>query len=411
MTRILDRETWILLALGLVLRLGYGGYVLSRGISIPSMDEYETIAVNLLDQGRYAGLPEKPTPTAAREPAYPLFIASLYLFFGRVPFAVIAAQAVLSLATCLLIRAVAADLFGGLAGRLALAISAFYPYFVFYCGFFYRETFLTFAAAGLVFLMGRLLKKPSPALACAAGLASGLCAATLSTFLFISAAIALWFVWTFRSKPRAGALIASFLAGAALFPGLWIARNFAVFHRFIPGSTLGGFNLYTALIVPEEARGTDQEIVYERADPHWSRILGMSALMADDGSQQAEFLKVAGERVKDHPRRYLAHAGKQALKLWRFYPYERRYQHSYALIKTLSLLSDGWLIPVGLIGLFLFWRRSPLVPFFAVLLFSATATYALISAIVRYRLPLMVPLIVLSSGALAERLGRLRAGR
>jgi glycosyltransferase involved in cell wall biosynthesis len=66
--------------------------------------------------------------------------------------------------------------------------------------------------------------------------------------------------------------MAVFLAAFAVLPGAWTARNYARFGRFLPGSTLGGFNLYTAMVVPEEYRGTDREYEFESRDPHWRTI-------------------------------------------------------------------------------------------------------------------------------------------
>lgn len=401
MTVKIDRLGVGLLALGLALRLGYAAYAYKTGLTLPANDGYEAIALNLVEHGRYAGLSGRPEPTAAREPVLPLLIAGLYSVFGRAPFAVLAAQALLNTAACALLSAAAGALFGPLAARIALALSVAYPYFIFYTGYFYRESVLSLAVALLVFLAERMTRGPSPRSAALAGLAAGLCAVTLSTYLAVCAALAVWSALYFRRRARGAALWGAFIAGMALLPGLWIGRNFLVFHRFIPGSTLGGFNLYTALVVPEEHRGTPQEWVYERNDPHWDRLHGMSSLYSDDGSQQEAFLKASRERIAKDPGAYLVHVAKQARKLWRPYPYERKYQHDYSLIKAASLLSDGWMIPLGLLGFFLYWRSSPVLAAYATVLVSATAGFSLVSAIVRYRLPLMIPMMILSSAVLA----------
>jgi hypothetical protein len=388
----------------LVLRAGYCGYVYSRHISISSMDEYETIAINLVDHGRYDGLKDKPGPTAAREPAFPLFIAGIYEVVGKHPAAILLAHCLLNLLTCLLMAAMARDLFGPIAGDIVLAMGVFYPYFIFYTGYFYRETLLCFVLSCFFYATTRLVRDPRPGSAGAAGLCAGLCAVTLSTFFGVCLALCLWALAWFWRRSNGLVLAAAFFSAMAVLPALWVGRNLAVFHRLIPGSTLGGYNLYTALVVPEEFRGTDQEGVYEAKDSRWSTIVAMSPLMSDDGSQQAAFIEASKSYIKAHPGYYLRHVGRQAVKLWRFYPYPRKYSHSYVWIKTLSLLSDGWIIPLGLWGLFLFWKRSPQVPLFAVVIGSATGVYALVSAIVRYRLPLMIPLMILAAGVLSERL-------
>lgn len=400
----LSKGLWAILLIGLAVRVGYGTHVIRAGVSKPSMDEYETIARQLVDHGRYAFAGK---PTAAREPAYPLFIAGLYLLFGQHPLLVVLAQSLLGLWTCLLIRALAARLFGTRAGDAAFVVSLLYPYFIFYTGYFYRETFLCWVVALALYLLSLMLERPDPKRAAAAGLVTGLCAATLSSWIPVCGMVGVWAIWRAAQGGLPKKSLIVFLGCAALLPSLWILRNVVVFHRLIPGSTLGGFNFYTALIVPEEYRGTAREYEFEKADPHWRRLMDMSDIMVDDGSQQAAFFAHAVEWIKAHPGAYLLHCGRQAVKLWRLYPYPRNYQHSFGLIKTLSLLSDGWIIPLGFLGLFLH-RRKPEVVLFAVLIAAGTLTYAAFSAIVRYRLPLMIPLIIVCAPALVGAVDRWR---
>ena len=348
-------------------------------------------------------------PTAAREPGFPFFIAAVYLVCGVHPFAVLIAQCLLGAATCGLVGLLARRLAGERAGLIAAALAAFYPYGVYYCAFFLRETLVCFLFSAALLLLLRFLDEPRPAAALAAGLVSGLCAVTFSSWLLITGALALAAAGLALRRARLAAAL--LLAAWALFPGAWTLRNYAVFGRFIPGSTLAGFNFYTALIVPEDLRGTPREIEIEQADPKWSAAQAMLPYyLMDDGRQQEAFMRAAKEHIKDHPGQYLAHVARQAAKLWRFYPYPRQYPHSYRLIKAASLLSDGWLIPLGLLGLFLFWRRSADARLYAAVLLLGTGVYALVSAIVRYRLPMMLPLIALSAAVLAEawerRLGR-----
>lgn len=393
----LPRALGLALLLGLGLRAGYSSYVIVKGVSIPYMDEYETIARRLVESGRYEWKPG--VPTAAREPGFPFFIAGLYAVFGFRPLAVTLAMSVLGALTALLLRAVGARLFGEDAGDWTFLLALFYPYFIFYTGYFYRETLLCFLLAAALFALSRLERSPSTRAAAWAGGLIGLCAVSFSSLLPSCALLALYAAWRIRRRAARGAAVLLLLA--ALPSALWTARNHAVFGRLIPGATLGGFNFYTYLIVPDDARGLPRENEIKFADPTWRRIDSMGSLMEDDGSQQAAYMAAAREWIKAHPGEYARRTVRQALKLWRPYPYRRQYQHSYALIVLLSLLSDGWLIPLGVWAL---WRRrdaGPETRYFALLLLSATGVYSLLAAIVRYRLPLMVPLLVCAGAGLA----------
>lgn len=385
------------LVLGFGLRAGYSSYVILKGVSVPYMDHYESVAKRLVESGRYEWAPNR--PTAAREPGFPLFIAALYAVFGFQPLAVTLAFSALGVLTALLLRAAAAKTFGEDAGDWALLLALFYPYFVFYTGYFYRETLLCFLLSAVFYALVRLEEKPGLERAAAAGALIGASAVSFSSLLPSCALLALYAAWRQARRARRAALLLLLLA--ALPSALWTARNHAVFGRFIPGSTLGGFNFYTYLIVPDDARGLPRENEIKYADPTWLRIDAMGSLMDDDGSQQAAYMAAAKDWIKAHPGAYAERIVRQVVKLWRPYPYNRDYQHSYGLIVLVSLLSDGWLIPLGFWAL---WRRrrdGPLTRYHALFVLSATAVYALLSAIVRYRLPLMVPLLTCAAAELA----------
>lgn len=394
-----------LLALAFAVRVGYGAYALKTGISVSHSDEYETIAINLVDGRGYAGLPHDTKPSAAREPGFVLLIAALYEVFGRHPLLVLAVQSALNVGACVLLALMAQELSGQAAGRIALWLGLFYPYFVFYCAYFYRETVLTVLVIAALYVSGKMLRGPTTAKAALAGLLWGLTAATMSTFLLVGGVIVAGLLVVLAVRFRAKAPMLALALMAALAPGAWTLRNYEVFHRLIPGSTLGGYNLYTTLIVPEDARGTPLETKLEQGNPLWMKLIAMSPLMTDDGSQQEAFLSAAKDYLKDHRGAYLVHMARQAAKMWRFYPYKRKYQHSYRLIKALSLLSDGWLIPLGLWGLWLIRRRGPEAALSAALIALGTLAYALVASIMRYRLPLMPPLLVGAAVVLAEKIG------
>lgn len=394
--RRLPRLLGLALLLGLGLRAGYSSYVILKGISIPYMDEYETIAIRLVEAGRFEWKPG--IPTAAREPGFPFFIAAIYALVGVHPIAVTLAMSLLGAGTALLLRETASRAFGEDAGDWTFLLALFYPYFIFYTGYFYRETLLCFLLAAALHALSRLERQPSPRAAAWAGGAVGLCAVSFSSLLPSCALLALYAAWRRRARWKEAALV---LALAALPSALWTARNYAVFGRFIPGSTLGGFNFYTYLIVPDDARGLPRENEIKYADRTWTAIDSMGQLMEDDGSQQAAYMAAARAWIAAHPGAYALRTVRQALKLWRPYPYKRQYQHSYWIIVLVSLLCDGWLIPLGFYGLWRLRGAAPEARYFALLVLSATGVYSLLSAIVRYRLPLMVPLLACAGAMLA----------
>ena len=93
-------QVLLLLLLALAVRVGF---VLASPDPLEE-PRYRTIAVNLLEGHGYSSDTRAPYgPSEAAAPAYPLFIATVYLLFGRSARAVTLVQAFLDLATCILV--------------------------------------------------------------------------------------------------------------------------------------------------------------------------------------------------------------------------------------------------------------------------------------------------------------------
>lgn len=403
LVRRLPKALALALLVGFGLRAGYSSYAILTGRSESFNDAYEIIAKNLLATGRYEGDPGK--PTALREPGFPLLIAGVYAVVGAHPVAVTLTLSLLSALTALLLRETASRAFGPDAGDWTFLLALFYPYFVFYTGYFYRETLVVFLLAATFEALSRLEAAPSTERAGWAGGCIGLCAVSFSSLLPTCALLTLYAAWRFRSRAKDALLLCAL---AALPSGLWAARNYATFHRFIPGATVGGFNFYTYLIVPDEARGLPRENEIKYANDTWRRINDMGMLIEDDGRQQEAYFAAGKAWIKEHPGAYALRTVRQVVKLYRPVPYKRDYKHAYWLIFLASLFSDGWLLPLGFWGL---WkaRKGAEGRYWGLLVLSATGVYALLAAIVRYRLPLMTAFLpcagaVLASWAPARRL-------
>ncbi|HMD33086.1 MAG TPA: glycosyltransferase family 39 protein [Candidatus Acidoferrales bacterium] len=94
--------------MGFALRLGFVGFFPTEGGDSPA---YLQFARNLLDAHIF-GLQSdgRIVPTDARPPGYPLFVAAVYSLAGRSETALLVAQALVDVATCFLIAALAARL-------------------------------------------------------------------------------------------------------------------------------------------------------------------------------------------------------------------------------------------------------------------------------------------------------------
>jgi len=390
------------LAVGLLLRLGYARHAYLSGYLPTSNDGYETIALSLLDRGEYAVEPG--TPTAMREPAFPLFIAGTYAVFGRRPGVVLFFDCLLSVATGFLLWRAGRRLFGEGVALASLWAFMLYPQSIYYCAYFFRETWLAFwfgvllwAALDWLAEVGDPSGERSALLGGVAAAAFGLANSAVLPACALAGA-GLWLAAPARARARRAVL---YFAPLVLAFGVWTARNAAVLGRFVPGSTHGGEEFLQALVVPPEDLGTPRQTEIVQSTPIFARTATLP-----EAERNAAFMRAAKSWIAAHPGTFAARAAAGVVKFWRPWPYARAYQHSYAVLVILSLLSDGWIIPLGFLGLWLFrarWREEPALPAAVV---GLTVVYGAIHAVIRYRLPLMGGMILLACAAAARLAGR-----
>jgi 4-amino-4-deoxy-L-arabinose transferase-like glycosyltransferase len=381
----------LILSAGLLLRFAYAW----RGAhSLPtSNDQYETIGISVVERGQFAVEPGK--PTSGREPVYPLFIAAIYKVFGERPAMVIFFQCILSVMTGLFIWLTGRKLFDEVTALAALTVFIFYPQSIYYCAYFFRETVLSFSFAVLLWACvgwrGEAGNPDGDRGAFWGGLAATVFGMANSAVLPACALSGLSILLIAPKKTR-WRRFALYTTPLVLAFGAWTARNYQVHGRFIAGSTHGGEEFYRALLVPPDQQNT----------PAVERILCSDPLFKEvEPLPEAERNVVMGKAsfrwISEHRSEYLGRAAGGVMKFWKLWPYRMTtYGHSYAILVAVSLLSDGWIIPLGFLGLWLFrarWRELPVLP---ASVFALTAVYGAVHAVIRYRLPLMGGMILLA---------------
>ena len=367
------------------------------GGAIPDLNWYETLAESLLKFGELRDPVGR--LTAAREPGYPALLALLYSVAGGPSYRLgQVLNCVLGAGVIVLTWRLAKELFGEKAGLLAAAIAAFYPQFVYYCSTLERETFQTALFAGALLLLLRASRSPSTGRFAAAGAVLALAALTNSVFLPAGVALFAAAAWQGRrSRPRVRGSAAGLAALLALY-ALWPIRNATVFGRFILGINGGGAHLYVGLIVPNEAAGTPEETRIMEAD-----AVNAAAARLPESERDALYYRESLKLMASRPLHTARVVFLSFVKLWRLYPYQRAYAHGYGRIFWAAILSDGWIIPLALIGAILAWRRrvpDVLLPLVGVA--AVSGVYAVFWSIIRYRLPMMPVAIGFAAFALTE---------
>jgi 4-amino-4-deoxy-L-arabinose transferase-like glycosyltransferase len=385
----------------LALRVGFGALQYD-GVRLFGSLDFEILAVNLIDHGIYAEKP--PLATAVREPGYPLLIAGLYAVSGKSPWSVIVGQSLLSAATSWLVYLLALALFDLWAARFAFWASVVYPYFIYYSAYFFRESLLSFLAAGVFLLLVRAVPaREWRLLAGAGGLAGWMCLTNgaMAPAVGIAGLAAGW------GRPWRWKWFLAFCLPVAALVGVWVGRNLAVMRSFIPASSLVGIQMYWALTVPYEALGTEEQnriLGNPGDDTEFQRMASLPEAESNKAFQAASM-----SILKERPWFFLKDCAGRLFGLWRILPRDRAYTHKASLVRLLALLSDGWLVPLALLGLW-FGRANPWVRWMAVFMLVVTATYSVSHAPIRYRVPLMPLMLVLAGGG-ASRIRAILAGR
>ena len=158
---------------------------------------YELLARGIVQTGRFTRYPDAPefVAEALRTPGYPLFVAAVYVVFGESTMAVVATQAVVFAALCLLVYLIGTELAGERTALAAAALTAAYPMFPYFGALVLTELWTTFVLVSGIWCLLVAVRRRAWLAFAAAGLLIGWTSLTrpgfflLPAFLCISAAL------------------------------------------------------------------------------------------------------------------------------------------------------------------------------------------------------------------------------
>lgn len=401
---VLQFPEWSWILLGLALRLVLAWKV---GGGFRQVDEggFDAAAWTLARSGVL--------PAAAPLPS--AFFALCFRVFGHSLLYPRLAQAFLSAATAWALGRMTSRLTGSLtAGRLALALSAIYPFFIYYSAMMLSETlYLAAVVCGLWWLCASLQGKGA-GFWCppAAGLA--LAAAALCRSEGAGVAAGIWAVsgvlcclrrWSWRAWCM-----------AVLFWMLpllaWCARNQAVIGRFVLDNRGGIAMLEGTMFFDLNEIDTKFSVAAVEQCPFYKESLALP-----QAEQDRVFLRQSLLFMRAHPRQVLRQWARKSVNFWRFYPrsdkvfIEDARSHPglglgrRALI-AISLLCEPALILGGFWGLWCLRRRWETLYPLGLFLLGTMAVHVLIVSQMRYRLPVMPILIFGAAWAAAAPMER-----
>jgi hypothetical protein len=283
MLRRHNRTLWIALAVvfavACALRLAY---LAARWPLLPDWNVdalgYHQLAANLIEGRGFSLNTQAPfQPDAIRTPAYPAFIAAIYLMAGVAPRAVLVAQAMLDSVTALLVAGLALNLTrNNRAAVVAGALYALYPTAWNYCAELYSECALGFVLMLTLWLLSGVLTATGRRRmlgAIALGAACGLSLLVKPGALLLPAILLAALLW--RRRWREAAVCAAVVA-MMLTP--WVARNALVFGRPML-STVFENNLarVSAPATLAQARGEDVAPWTPRWEQLYEEVVSLAA--------------------------------------------------------------------------------------------------------------------------------------
>jgi len=346
--------------------------------------QWNQIALNFM-AGK--GLIVSPDAMAIRMPLYPLFLSGIYYLFGPGNLlAVRIVQAGLSALTCLIIYLIAVSVFSAdknaeRIGKISALISTFYPFFVYYSGAILNETLFIFLLSLIMWFLvrGRFLWS-----AIFLGFAV-LCRAEISAY-FIFIIIGLFLLFS-----RVEALRASFIMFLLLCVVLspWVARNYLIFNRFVPLSTMGGYTFYEGNAPENPTGGPFGGKFFLKVPPGLNEV-------EIDKYYRKETIRVIGE----NPKRFLGLCWSKFRRYWNVKLNTDDSRYASTRNNLISIFSFGPVLLLFISGLILsFWNRRNLIFIYFLILYNMLTNLIFVSSL-RYRLPIEPYLIIFASYSL-----------
>jgi 4-amino-4-deoxy-L-arabinose transferase-like glycosyltransferase len=232
------------LVFGVALTLRLIPVLLTRdlGIALDDMFQYDALAESIrLGRGYtwYGGI-----PTAARAPAYPLFLAGVYSAFGHRFVAARTAQAVIASFVPVVVYALGIRLFDRPVARTGSLLMAFYPIFLVYPLALVTENLFFLLVPLVILCLLEAVATSRTRYYVLAGLVLGVCILTRSV---LAGFVLLILPWVWRSSAGTRHAVknsAAIIAAVAILTVPWSIRNSALYRQFVFVESSLGFNFY-----------------------------------------------------------------------------------------------------------------------------------------------------------------------
>jgi len=342
--------------------------------------------------------------SALLPPVYSYLLALIFKIFGiETRASIIAALALNSLfsaLTCVPVFLLSRRAFGDRVAKWAGWGWAFSPYGIYYSADWAWSTpLVTLELAWLFYFAWRIEESSRKRDWAAYGALCGLAALTEPVVMAVLPLLGVWgFIQLHRhSRPWKAPMLAAALAGLAVLSP-WIARNYAVFHRFIPVRSGYGLELYIGNN-GYSTRWVNSSLHPNHNDEELSEYgrVGEMAYM-DHKLQQAKTY------IREHPGWFAWMTARRMLYMWTgYWSFDKEYLKQEPLDPP-NILVDTTMTMLGLFGLRrVFPRNRSLGARFAIVLLFFPLTYYLSHPETYYFRPVDPLIVVLAAVTIAGR--------
>ncbi len=376
-----DRTLLVICVLGLLARVTFVATLETRLYWPIDEGAYDHLARGLASGKGYVS-PEG-EPTAYRPVGYPAFLAFLYLIFGPHLIAVRLVQSLLTTVLVCVVYLLGLRLFNKTVGRVAAAMCAAYPYYVYLSGVLYSEAWSVLLTASAVYLFIVACDSPSVTKFVGVGALLGALVLTRPNMLAALPFFAAWYFWVPGVRQRVPAWMLAVVVGVtALLVLPWMVRNQVRVGAFAL-ATNGGRNFWLGNN-PGATADTGNEV------PIPPELALRLARAGSEAEKDRVYYAAGFEFIRWHPVHFLRLSASKALAFWRLYPVPSSgFKQHEGLSKFASIVTYGPILLLAIAGLLLSW---PLAPgrnaAFLCLFLCFNLAHALYIAIVRLRVPL-----------------------
>lgn len=391
-------------ALGLVLRLAFAiGYWVNKPLTHDER-EYLALAHSLaLGKGFTYDLPpdSSDTPRFGRAPGYPVFLALVAgargSFDAGPPPQVQLAQSIVGSIGVWLIGSIARRGAGPRAGVAAAMLAAVYPPLVWICAYVFSEALFSTVALAAVLLLNVSLDRTTAdptqtgsarVWGIAAGVVTGIAMLVRPAMAFFVPVACVWLI-----AKRRIALAALLVAGALVVVGPWTVRNFHVYNRLVFIASEGGVTFWTG----NHPRATGEGDMAANPDIKRSEI---DFRRRHPGLTQEEleplYYRDAIAYIAAHPVWWAGLVLKKVF--YTVVPVGRSYALHSFLYRTSSIASYLIVLPFGVLGALIWWRRTHPPESLFPLALSAVIVCILFFPQERFRIPVIDPTLIICAG-------------